>query len=122
MEWSNDLIMEFLDLYHRQPSIWNPRHPQHKNRNHVQDSWKNISNNLSVKLSTSDLKKKKDSLMATFRKLSLRVMASKKTGSGTDDVFKPDWFAYKKMATFLHGVFQPRKTKSSQVNAIYLDT
>lgn len=58
--------------------------------------------------------------MSTYRKLAAKVRASKKTESGADDVFKPDWFAYEKMATFLHGVFQPRKTISSEVNIMYL--
>jgi len=120
MEWSNDLVSEFLELYEKEPSIWNPSDPWHKNRNNIQDSWKNISDNLSVKFSISELKKKKDSLMSTFRKLASKVRASKKTESGTDDVYKPDWFANEKMATFLHGVFQPRMTISSEVNIIYL--
>jgi len=38
--------------------------------------------------------KKKDSLMATYRKLLNKVKASKGTGSGAKDVIKPDWFAY----------------------------
>ena len=81
---------------------------------------KNIQDHLSVQLPIADLKKKKDSLMSTYRKLASRVRASKKTGSGTEEVFKPDWFAFEKMATFLHGVFQPRITISSEVNIIYL--
>lgn len=37
MEWSNDVIIEFLELYENKPSIiWNPKDPQH--RNYVQDS------------------------------------------------------------------------------------
>ena len=116
MEWSNELILEFLDLYEQEPCIWNPKHSLHKVRNSVHDSWKNISQNLSVQYSISDLKKKKDSLMATFRKLNNKVKASKKTGSGLDDIYKPDWFAYESMAKFLHSVNQPNTTKSSEVN------
>lgn len=59
MKWSNDLITEFLELYEKQPSIWNPSDPGHKNRNQVQDSWQNISDHLSVQLPIADLKKKK---------------------------------------------------------------
>lgn len=118
MEWSNDLIVEFLELYEKESCIWNPSDPRHKNRNHVQDSWRNISDNLSIKLSISELKKKKDSLMSTYRKMASKVRASKKTGSGSDDVYKPDWFAYEKMAKFLHAVVQPRTTITSEVNII----
>jgi len=32
MEWTNDEVLEFLELYEAQPQIWNTRHPDHKNR------------------------------------------------------------------------------------------
>ncbi len=51
--------------------------------------------------------------MATYRKLSTRVKKSKGTGSGAQEVYKPDWFAYDKMESFLHTIYTPRKTKTS---------
>lgn len=113
MEWCNEQIVQFLELYEGEPSIWNPSDPNHKLRNHVHDAWGRISKNLSAaEYPISELKKKKDSLMGTFRKLSSKVKASKRTGSGTDRVFKPEWFACEYMARFLHGGFQ---TKHSEV-------
>ena len=44
----------------------------------MNDSWGNISKNLSQKYIIGELKKKKNSLMATFRKLANRVKSSKK--------------------------------------------
>jgi len=41
--------------------------------------------------------------MATYRKLHTRVKSSMKTGSDADE-FKPDWFVYEQMATFLQSV------------------
>lgn len=115
MEWSNDLIVEFLELYEGEPAIWNPKDPKHKNRNLVHDSWKRIESNLSVKCSVADLKKKKETLMATYRKLLQKVKRSSGTGSGTDDVYKPDWFAFEYMHKFLHGIYKPIETKNSEV-------
>ncbi len=51
--------------------------------------------------------------MATFRKLSAKVKKTKTSGSGTNQVFKPEWFAYEKMATFLHAIYTPRKTTTT---------
>jgi hypothetical protein len=59
MEWSNDLVIEFLELYEKEPAIWNPRDPNHKHKNYVNDSWKRIADNISVPCSTNELKKKK---------------------------------------------------------------
>lgn len=64
--------------------------------------------NFSVKTDITEIKKKKDSLMATYRKLLNKVKASKGTGSGAKDVIKPDWFAYNSMA-FLHGIYAAKK-------------
>jgi len=57
--------------------------------------------------------------MSTFRKLASKVKGSKKTGSDTADVYKPDWFAYEVMAKFLHGVLQPRVTQNTDVSPNY---
>jgi len=69
MEWANELLLGFLDLYEQEPCIWNPKHLLHKIRNSVHDSWNSISKNLSQKYTISDLKQKKNSLVTTFRKL-----------------------------------------------------
>lgn len=118
MEWSNEVIMEFLDLYEREEVIWNPQHGGHKDRNQVYDAWKQIQKDFSLECSLKELKKKKENLMSTFRKLNVKVKKSGKTGSATFQVYKPEWFAYEKMATFLHNVYVPRGTKTTDDQVI----
>lgn len=113
MEWSNEVIMEFLDLYEGEPSIWNPQNADHKDRNMIHDAWKRIQGSLSVECSLTDLKKKKENLMATYRKLAFKVKNSTKSGAGSKEAYRPEWFAYEKMASFLHSIYTPRKTKTS---------
>ncbi|KAJ8928699.1 hypothetical protein NQ314_018709 [Rhamnusium bicolor] len=93
MEWSSEVIMEFLDLYEGEPVIWNPQNQHHKDRNQVYDAWKRIQNNISIERSLRELKKKKENLMATYRKLAMKVKNSSRTGAGTCEVYKPEWFA-----------------------------
>ncbi|GBM35168.1 hypothetical protein AVEN_140765-1 [Araneus ventricosus] len=76
MEWNNELIMEFLDPYDLEPMIWNPQNEHHKDRNHVYDAWKRIQSSLSIDFSLKVLKKKKENLMATYRKLAMTVRNS----------------------------------------------
>jgi len=62
--------------------------------------------------------------MATYRKLSNKVKASMSTGSGSNEVFKPDWFAYNSM-TFLRDVYEAKKTISTCVslfNFVFFNT
>lgn len=116
MDWSNEVVLEFLDLYENEPVIWCTKHPEHKNRNAINDAWKRIEDTISVECSIKDLKKKKESLMSTFRPLLNKVKASSGTGSGSDEVLKPTWFAYEKMASFLQGICKPRNTQNTEVS------
>ncbi|KAL4120435.1 hypothetical protein QTP88_013127 [Uroleucon formosanum] len=61
------------------------------------DGKKSLTIDISVKTDLTEIKKKKDSLIATYRKLLNKVRASKGIGSGAKDVYKPDWFAYNAM-------------------------
>lgn len=119
MEWSNEKIQLFIELYEEEPAIWNPKDPGHKSRNNVHDAWTKIKTKFcegtGESISVEELKKKKENLMATYRKLNTKVKSSSTSGSGTDDMFKPNWPFYEQMAKFLHGVYKPTKTKSSEV-------
>jgi Alcohol dehydrogenase transcription factor Myb/SANT-like. len=115
MDWSNEATLEFLRLYELEPVIWNPKEPLHKNRTAVADAWKRIEASISMKCSVQELKKKKESLMASFRPLLSRVKASMKTRKGADEVYRPTWFAFETMAKFLGGVYQPRSTINTKV-------
>ncbi|GBN23771.1 hypothetical protein AVEN_104383-1 [Araneus ventricosus] len=114
MEWNNELIMEFLDLYELEPMIWNPQNQHHKDRNHVYDAWKRIQSSLSIDFSLKVLKKKKENRMTADRKFAMKVRNSTRTGAGVYQVYKPEWFAYEKIASFLHSVYTPRRTKTTE--------
>ncbi|CAG9772281.1 unnamed protein product [Ceutorhynchus assimilis] len=114
MEWTNDIVLEFLDHYENEPVIWMAKHKDHKNRNAVNDAWKRIQDNISVECTMQELKKKKESLMATFRPLIKKVKASSGTGSDAVEVFRPTWFAFEKMARFLHGICELRNTQDTE--------
>lgn len=121
--WSNEMVLEFLELYEAQRLIWDPSQPLHKNRNDIHDAWRAIQQQLKFKGSISDLKKKKDSLMASFRACHNKVLKSIKSGTGTEDVYKPNWFAYDRMASFLRNTNSPRQTINTEVRVFfYLET
>lgn len=54
--------------------------------------------------------------MSMFRHLLSKVKAGYKSGAGVDDVFRPHWFAYEKMAAFLEPVYLPRVTINTEVS------
>ncbi|KAF8766973.1 hypothetical protein HNY73_019987 [Argiope bruennichi] len=44
----------------------------------------------------------------------MKVRESVKTASATDEIYKPELFAYQKMQSFLLSVYTPRSTKTSE--------
>lgn len=111
MEWTYEEILEFLRLYEQEPIIWNPKHPLHRSRENVSDAWRRIRKSLSVPRSIDEMKKKKESLMASFRPLYTKVRNS----ISGDNPYKPDWFAYETMERFLKTVYQPRSLMKTEV-------
>nr|CAH7767777.1 unnamed protein product [Callosobruchus chinensis] len=53
--------------------------------------------------------------MASFRACLNKVKQSLKSGAGTDEIYKPPWFAYEKMATFLRDKDLPRQTRNAPI-------
>lgn len=98
MSWSNDVVLEFLELYRREQHLWDPKHPLHRNRTENNDAWLRIQSSLSINCSIVDLKKKKESLMTSFR-----MHLNKKK---LQDGYCTTWFAYPLMESFLSGKYE----------------
>ncbi|XP_025424207.1 uncharacterized protein LOC112693382 isoform X2 [Sipha flava] len=105
-DWSNELTLKFLELYKNEPVVWDPTHSCHKDRKKNNDAWVRLSGKLDC--SVTDLKKKKDSIMATFRSHLRKKRASIK--SGATDIYKPVWFAFEYMESFLAPVYKCHRT------------
>ncbi|CAH1967380.1 unnamed protein product [Acanthoscelides obtectus] len=56
--WTNEKVVEFLQLYQAHPIIWNAPRKDHKNRNLQADAWRNIQQNMKMIYSIEELKKK----------------------------------------------------------------
>lgn len=92
-------MLEFLELYRREQHLWDPKHPQHKNRIENNNAWLRIQSSLSIHCSVVDLKKKKESLMTSFRMHLKRKLKSQ-------DGYSTTWFAYPIMESFLGGKYE----------------
>lgn len=57
-------------------------------------------------IAIADLKKKKESLMATFRQHLKKKKASLLSGSGEDEIYKPIWVFYDVMEAFLGNMYE----------------
>ncbi|XP_072929368.1 uncharacterized protein [Epargyreus clarus] len=107
MSWTNDVVLEFLDLYRQEQLLWDPKHPLHRNRSEVTDAWHRIQSTLSITCSITDLKRKKESLMTSFR-----MHWNKKKKS--PDVYHISWFAFALMESFLGGKYECDSTNQTE--------
>lgn len=111
-EWDNELILSFLEMYKNEPILWDPNHVHNKDKKRTNDAWVRISECIDIPV--SELKKKKESLMATFRSHLRRKNAGIKSGVSEDDLHRPVWYAYEFMEEFLAPVYNQKKTVNSQ--------
>ncbi|CAG4946103.1 unnamed protein product [Colias eurytheme] len=106
MFWSNDHILEFVELYKNEEIIWDPKHTSHKNRNEVTEAWERIRENMSIECTVVDLKKKKESLMTAFRN---HIKRKRKNPD-----YQTSWFPFSAMESFLGGRYECDSTHQSE--------
>ncbi|CAH2096782.1 unnamed protein product [Euphydryas editha] len=117
--WSNERELQFLECYQTEPVLWNSKDVKHKDKQCIHDAWVRISEHME-KCPVAELKKKRDSLMATYRSHKRRVIASIQSGAAADSVYKPIWFAYKLMDSFLNNIVQCRNTLNTDTQLLAL--
>ena len=92
-KWTSDESMKFVQLYKNHTNLWNCLDPHYKNRNLRQNSLEVIRQEMGLK-STSDVTKKIKSFRSTYHLEVMKIEKSRKSGSATDDIYKPSikWF------------------------------
>ncbi|KAJ8937238.1 hypothetical protein NQ314_011993 [Rhamnusium bicolor] len=108
-QWSNERVLEFLELYQAEPLLWNPMIRDHKNRNAVADTWQRVKTNFSMPCTINEFKKKRESLMSTYRLYYKKTKESIRLGAATSEIFRSTWFAYELMDSFLGPIYNKRK-------------
>ncbi|CAH1118438.1 unnamed protein product [Phaedon cochleariae] len=111
MQWTNALILEFLHYLEQEPGIWHPRHRTYKDRVELTKAWSRIQANMSVRISVVEMKRKRESLMATFRSINSRMRSYNMTG---DDSYRTNWFAYEPMVRFLGDLYHLKTKDDTQ--------
>lgn len=120
--WNNESELNFIEIFQTEPVLWEPNHKFHKDRKRLHDAWVRISDQTGF--SVDDLKKKKDSLMATYRGHLRKIKNSLQSGAGCEEVHKPIWFAFDLMNSFLGNLYKCKNTinTENQVNIFILYT
>ncbi|KAK5647823.1 hypothetical protein RI129_002715 [Pyrocoelia pectoralis] len=110
MEWSNDKVLKLIEAYRERPVLWDSTDAYYKNRNRKEDAWAELANMLDTN-DTSEIKKKIQSLLASFRREKQKLKPT--SGMGTEEVYNTKWFAFSSLL-FLKDKNKPRETQDTE--------
>ncbi|KAF7274315.1 hypothetical protein GWI33_013021 [Rhynchophorus ferrugineus] len=109
MEWSNRTVLQLIEAYREQPVLWNSTDFYYKNRNRKEDGWNELAGIFGT--DSSEIKKKIQFLLASFRREKQKVMIT--SGVGTNEVYNIKWFAFSSLL-FLNDKNKPRQTRDTE--------
>ncbi|XP_049294037.1 uncharacterized protein LOC125769378 [Anopheles funestus] len=98
---SQEQMLSLISCVERSRCLWDRSDTDYKNVNRHQDAWEAIG--AEMELPYSALKDKWSSLKGSFRHYKTLYDESLVTGSGTAEVYRPKWFAYRAME-FLNSI------------------
>ncbi|CAK1583687.1 unnamed protein product [Parnassius mnemosyne] len=118
VSWTNEQELMLIECLHAEPILWDAKHKYHKNKMRVHDAWMRIKEIMNIEV--TDLKKKKENLMSSYRTYRKKVKDSvNKSGASSDEIYKPIWFAFDAIDAFLRESDHCKKTTNT-VSMFYL--
>nr|XP_049704725.1 uncharacterized protein LOC126056271 [Helicoverpa armigera] len=98
--YTHELLTEFIEAFRNNPCLWKIRSNEYKDKHLKLQGYLNlleIIRKVERDATIENVKKKINSLRAGFRKEHKKVQDSKKTGSGTDQVYVPKLWYYSQL-------------------------
>lgn len=112
---SRQLWREFLNMFVSMPCLWKVKSDEYSDRDMRNKCFQQLGNmcrEIEPAASKEFVQKKINSYRTTFRKEHKKVIDSKKSGTGTDDLYKPSlWYYDILLPTVDHAV--PRRSRST---------
>lgn len=95
VRWTADKNIKFINEYQRQDCLWDPKHPQYKNRNAREAAYKSIMEVMNME-TIKDVIGKIRTLRNTYNNEILKVKKCYTTGMATDELYvsKIPWLTH----------------------------
>ena len=90
-EWLDEEVETVVELYRENEFQWNHHLADYKDRNKRSLAMEKLQEMLGMKRSVEEIKSQWHSLKTIFEREHKRVMGSKRSGTGTDCVYRPSW-------------------------------
>lgn len=94
---TNHVMKKFIETYELLPQLWNATSPLYMNkyrRNEGLAKLLDIFKQLKPDATIKDVRKKVNTLRSNYRRELNKIKASKRTGSGTEDVYTPSSWVF----------------------------
>lgn len=115
------ILKEFILMFESLPELWDSTSPSYVNkpkRKAALDKLLNIYKRLKPDCTISDVRKKINSLRSNYRKELKKIILSKRSGAGSEDIYTPKaWTFY--CLKFLDRTEQPVDSVSIIINYNY---
>lgn len=112
---SKKFLLEFIEMYRSFPSLWKIKSREYSDRIKKDNAYEQLMVKLKevdVDATKDAVKKKIDSLRAGYRRELKKVIASKKSGAGSGDVYIPNLWYFNELS-FLSDQEIPRASVSN---------
>jgi hypothetical protein len=80
MEWTQESVIELIELYTRKEIMWDPKHPMHFNKIRKQDMWEELGKEMNRCI--DECEKKMENLLSSLRREKMKMRISSGTGKG----------------------------------------
>lgn len=111
MDWNRTRCIELIEQYEKYPQLWNPKHGLYYNKTKKQDAWGCIAEAMGC--STEEVKKKMESILASFRREKAKGRKIAGSDKALQDVYTSQWFAFSRMAFLLDRAQRKSASKPS---------
>ena len=120
MKWGSEEIIKFLDLYAAKTCLWDYNDVNFKNKVKCAAALDFILEELAIDgMSVDELKNKIHSIRNTYTNELRKMEKSKKSGSGSDEIYKPKIPWFNLADSFLRKIVTKRKSHSNLVSLFY---
>ncbi|KAF5275138.1 hypothetical protein FQR65_LT16772 [Abscondita terminalis] len=117
VKWDGNQIISFLNLYEKYDILWNIQLKDHMNKARRETAFEKLLKELQEtgfeNIDMNILKARIKTIKTVYRQEVNKIVKSKKSGSGTDDLYKPKLMWFARADSFLRSMVINRETTNN---------
>lgn len=119
MEWTDEKVLSLIESMREKPVVWDPTNIFKKNKAKRGDAFRELAADFPP-ASAEDIQVKWKNLTQTYRNARRKLLNSKRSGTGRQDICTPTWFAYATMDVFMNDTYMPQNPTDA-VSRLFID-